>query len=231
MSDLEQDGLIRMSPVTLLKARLPDCERINPEILKLIRAYREAHPGTAVGSYVSPDNFSGDIENPALDALKTFIMDSVYDIARHLNHDSWRRFGIKDIRIDVTGLWFQICNDSAFHETHVHGNCSWSGVYYVQSGNASRHNGDRLPNGMLNGVTRFYGPDLEHSAGGHGDWGNVYLHDHHATSYPQDGTLVVFPAHLKHMAFPYRGEADRVIVSFHAQVNGTKSIEYNYGFD
>ena len=231
MANLQQDGFFRMAPVTLLKARLPKYREINRQLLEIFHQYRDQHPQKAKGSYVSPDNFSKDLDHPALHTLNEFIASHVFKISRHLNKDVWKRYGISDVRIDFTGLWFQICNDSAFHETHVHGNCSWSGVYYVQSGNASRNENDRLENGMLNGVTRFYGPDLEHSAGGHGDWGNVYLHDYQTTSYPRDGTLVVFPSHLKHMAFPYRGETDRVIVSFHAQVNGTKGIEYKYGFD
>ncbi len=231
MVDLKRDGLFQMAPVTLLKARMPEHKKINPQLLSLFHQYRDQNPQKTIGSYVSPDNFAKDLDHPALNALREFIARNVFKIARHLNQGVWKRFGVENVRIDLTGLWFQICNESVFHETHVHGNCSWSGVYYVQSGNASRDDKDRLENGMLNGVTRFYGPDLEHSAGGHGDWGNVYLHDYQATSYPNDGTLVVFPSHLKHMAFPYRGEIDRVIVSFHAQVNGTKDIEYNYGFD
>ena len=42
--------------------------------------------------------------------------------------------------------------------------------------------------------------------------------------------LVVFPSHVKHMAFPYSGERDRVIVSFHAQVHGETDLKYNYEF-
>ena len=83
---------------------------------------------------------------------------------------------------------------------------------------------------MLNGVTRFYGPNMEYGAAGHGDWGNYYLHDHALTRYPEDGALVIFPSHLKHMVFPYKGEQDRVIVSFHAQVNSKTQIEYKYSF-
>ena len=36
----------------------------------------------------------------------------------------------------------------------------------------------------------------------------------------EKGKLVIFPAHLKHMVFPYNGDDDRIIVSFHAQVLG-----------
>jgi hypothetical protein len=69
-------------------------------------------------------------------------------------------------------------------------------------------------------------------AGGFGDYGNLYLHDNTWDSYPEDGKLCIFPAHIKHMPFPYAGEEDRVIVSFHAQVfNSSGSMEYDYGFN
>ncbi len=41
----------------------------------------------------------------------------------------------------------------------------------------------------------------------------------------------MFPSYLKHMVFPYSGEQDRVIVSFHAQVDGEKELQYRYQFD
>ena len=130
----------------------------------------------------------------------------------------------------LTGLWFQITNQHAFHEMHVHGNCSWSGVYYVEAGNASRTANDRHANGMPNGITRFYGPHTEYMAAGHGDRGNLYLTDNTWDVYPENGKLVVFPSHLKHMVFPYQGEKDRVIVSFHAVVDTPQPQRYQYGF-
>ena len=163
--------------------------------------------------------------------LKQFIMDSVYKVSLKLNQAYWAQHKLQSLDVNITGMWFQISNNYAFHETHVHGNCSWSGVYYVQSGNASRSRDDILDNGMLNGVTRFYGPDMDYSAGGHGDWGNYYLHHSNHTSYPEDGRLLVFPSHIRHTAFPYSGEQDRIIVSFHAQVVSDTEVQYDYSYD
>ena len=167
-------------------------------------------------------------DDPAFSRLSRFITDSLFELASEVNKPYWRQG--QEIRIDVTGLWFQITNNFAFHETHVHGNCSWSGVYYVQAGESSDAADNPNQTGMPNGITRFYGPHMEHSAGGHGDLGNLY--QHHATfdSVPEDGRLVIFPAYLKHMVFPYNGSTDRVIVSFHAQVNGPEGFRTNYAF-
>ncbi len=231
LSDPDQNPLIELWPVTILRRRLRNCREVNDELIKLFREYRQEHSTAPHCGFISPDNFANNIDNRALDILKSFITDGVYQISKKLNEKYWKRFALKTLRVDVTGMWFQISNGFTFHETHVHGNCSWSGVYYVQAGSASRSDAERMPNGMLNGVTRFYGPHLEESAAGHGDWGNYYLQDNTWTSYPEDGCLIIFPSYLKHMAFPYNGEKDRIIVSFHAQVNSDSEIQYKYGFN
>ena len=74
---------------------------------------------------------------------------------------------------------------------------------------------------MPNGITRFYGPGIDYTGGGHGEFGNLYLQHYAFDSVPSDGNLVVFPPHVKHMAFPYHGEHDRIIISFHAQVHSS----------
>ncbi len=235
MSNPDQNPFIELWPCTILKKKLQNHLQINAELKELFQQYRqESSQGnldTSGPGFISPDNFANDLDNPALNTLKSFITDGIYHISRKLNEKYWTRFALKTLRVDVTGMWFQISNGFTFHETHVHGNCSWSGVYYVQAGESSRSNDDRMPNKMLNGVTRFYGPHLEESAAGHGDWGNYYLHDNNWTSYPEDGNLIIFPSYLKHTVFPYNGEQDRIIVSFHAQVNSSSEVQYKYGFD
>ena len=231
MSSKDQNPFIELWPVTILKSRLENYQTVNTELKRLFRQYQKDNSTGPDSGFISPDNFANDIDNRALNILKSFITDGVYKISRNLNEKHWKHFALKSLRVDVTGMWFQISNGFTFHETHVHGNCSWSGVYYVQAGSASKSNDDRMTNGMLNGVTRFYGPHLEESAAGHGDWGNHYLQDYNWTSYPKDGNLIIFPSYLKHMAFPYNGEKDRIIVSFHAQVNSDSEVKYNYGFN
>jgi hypothetical protein len=209
LTESKKGELIKLWPVTILTRKFDQSEQVNPELITLFTKHREQHQTRPGPAFVSADNFAVDLPSPALDSLKK----------------------LNSVDIDVTGMWYQISNDFSFHETHIHGNCSWSGVYYVQSGSASKSARDVLPNGMLNGVTRFYGPHTEYCAAGHGDWGNFYLQDDSYTSYPEDGQLVIFPSHIKHMAFPYQGEQDRIIVSFHAQVNSEQSMQYNYSFN
>ncbi len=213
-------------PVSILTRKFGKYQKINPELIRYFESYRTAHPGSGGPVYASPDNFSANTNNEALQSLQTFIMDSVFEIASAVNGPYWTQKQSLDVLI--TGLWFQISNHYGFHETHVHGNCSWSGVYYVQSGDSSKGPKDLGANGQPNGITRFYGPNMEYHAGGHGDLGNYYLQQYAWDSFPEDGKLVVFPSHIKHMVFPYQGTTDRIIVSFHAQINQEGGLRYGY---
>lgn len=215
-------------PVPVLSRKFGQYQKVNPELIELFYDYRQRHPSKAGSVYSSPDNFYEGIENSGLSRLTQFLTDSVFEVAADANRNYWGK--ATNIRVNLTGVWFQITNDYGFHETHIHGNCSWSGVYYVRAGDSSTGPDDLGSNGMPNGITRFYGPHMEYTAGGHGDLGNLYLQDHTVDSYPEDGRLVVFPSHLKHMVFPYKGAEDRVIVSFHAQVFGDTEMRYGYSF-
>lgn len=213
-------------PTPILTRRYEEHARLNPELLELFYRHREEHPRGRRGSYASDDDllklYS---DEQCVTELADFIARSVFEIAQEVNKKFWK--GIGKVRVDLTGIWFQITNDHAFHETHVHGNCSWSGVYYVRAGSAGLKD---KGSGQLNGITRFYGPNMDFMAGGHGDFGNLYLQASSWDSYPRDGGLVVFPSHARHMAFPYQGEQDRVIVSFHAQINSSEGRLYRYDF-
>lgn len=227
--DADRAQIRRLWPVTVLLRQLPEHKQVNAELQELFADYRRRHPtGNNPALYASPDNFAEGLEHPALTTLQRFIIDSVFTVARETNRAYWP----DKLKLDVhlTGLWFQITNQHAFHEMHVHGNCSWSGVYYVEAGDASRAPDDRHANGMPNGITRFYGPHTEYLAAGHGDRGNLYLNDNTWDVYPENGKLVVFPSHLKHMVFPYQGERDRTIVSFHAVVDTPTPERYSYKF-
>ena len=202
---------------------------IKQDLLDLFYTHRDENTTKSSPVYASRDNlYELYKDHPAFAALIQFILDSVFQLAAHANGKAWQNEQKFDVRL--TGVWFQISNAGGFHETHVHGNCSWSGVYYVQAGESSRSSSDSR-NGLLNGITRFYGPYMDFYAGGHSEFGNLYLQQDSWDSFAQDGKIAVFPSYLKHMVFPYSGEQDRVIVSFHAQVVGESDLQFRYQFD
>lgn len=217
-------------PVPILIKRHSRAHDMNQDLLSLFYGHKEKHQKKPVKSYASDDDLVKVYkDNQALMQLSRFIMDGIFEISAKVNGEYWKRMSLDDMKVNLTGLWFQITNDYVFHEVHVHGNCSWSGVYYVQSGDAADQQSSQ-DLGFKNGITRFYGPHMEHMAGCHLDLGNVYLNYDKFDSVPEDGKLVIFPSYLKHMPFPYVGEKDRVIVSFHAGISSSKKMKMNYSF-
>ena len=223
-------NIVKLWPTTMLAKRFAHYQKVNPALLELFYQHQNREQRGAQQSYASKDDLLSQYPlHKELNELAEYISQGIVEVAREANADLWR--GDEKVSVNITGLWFQISNDHAFHEMHVHGNCSWSGVYYVRSADCSTSLQSN-PGKQPNGVTRFYGPHVEHMAGGFGDYGNLYLHDNHWDSFPEDGKLCIFPSHIKHMPFPYSGEEDRVIVSFHAQVfNSSGTQSYNYGFN
>ncbi len=217
-------------PTPILIKKFGQHQKVNKELMTLFNEHRKKNEPKKGKMFASKDDiYALYKDNEPLNKLVKFIMDGVFEIASEVNAPYWQ--GAKDIHIEITGLWFQMSNQHAFHETHVHGNSSWSGVYYVQAGDSDKSAKDVKAGDIPNGITRFYGPNMEASAGGHGEFGNQYLQDLHFDSYPEEGKLVVFPPHIKHMPFPYNGKDDRVIVSFHAQIHNPSGFEYGYTFN
>jgi len=228
-SQKKNPNLHLLWPTPILIKKFGQYQKVNKELMEIFTAHRKKIETNKMPMFVSDDNiYALYKDEPSIQKLVKFIMDGVFEIASEVNDPYWKN--IKDLNIEITGLWFQMTNANKFQETHVHGNCAWSGVYYVDAADSDRSKDDIAKGDIPNGVTRFYGPNMEASAGGHGEFGNVYLQDTHFDSYPENGKLVVFPPHLKHMPFPYDGEKDRVIVSFHARIHNSGDFKYNYSF-
>ena len=214
----------------LLRKTFAQSERINTELVDLFYKHRDAEGGAEARVFSSPDDLLQRYQHPALNDLFGFVSESVFEAASAMNKHIWQRMSAGRLSMHVVGAWFQIQNDYGFHDIHSHGNCSWSGVYYLQIDDAeTRKNHPNL--GTQNGVTRFYSPRFDLLGGAHMDLGNAYLQESHIDIEPEAGTLIVFPSWLNHKAMPYDGEKDRVIVSFNAQVHGEqgdKAFEYSF---
>lgn len=217
-------------PTPFLRTRCPDYAQINPELVKLFTQHRNERDKLKAPVYSSGDDLLMRYNHPQLNQLFKFISDQLFNMSTEVNAKMWQFSRSSKMQMNVVGAWFQIQNGHGFHETHTHGNCAWSGVYYVQVDDRDT----RVANkelGEMNGITRFYGPHLDTIGGGYMDSGNLYLQDTSFDSEPEEGYLCLFPSHLKHMAMPYIGNKDRIIVSFNIQVHGDKGDDlFDYRF-
>ena len=214
--------------VPLGEHHLADAEEVNAVLSRVFQAMRmtslvsENAPEDVADSsfYVSDDQLLARVELPEFQTLIRFFVESIQKTVSKVNRGVWP-VGKMSLQLQLNGCWFQIQNGMASHDVHTHGNCSWSGVYYVQVD--ERHHRIRHPKlKHTNGVTRFYGPYSQWQAGAYMDIGNAYLQKNHIDIEPHAGKLVVFPSYLPHQAMPYEGDLDRIIVSFNVQIHSAQ---------
>lgn len=214
------DGVTWMWPVPLLTRRVPGARRINPPLVDLATRLRGQDGADDVPAWASEDDLHLRLrDEPALGELVRAIHAAVGEIAGQVNRSTWAELGVPGGHVDLVGLWMQASNRYARHDVHTHGNCSFSGVYYVQVDDEDTRVAE--PDlGEANGLTRLHSPHLERLGGAHMDLGAAWLQDSHVDLAPEPGLLVVWPSFLAHQVLPYRGNLDRVVVSFNAVVIG-----------
>jgi len=203
-------------PVPLARQRWNRADAANPVLARVFQAMRATAPHAGAGFYASEDDLLDRVDLPEFTALVQFIASALQSAAQQANAGIWPP-GRQALQLQLMGVWFQVQNGTAFHDIHTHGNCSWSGVYYVQIDPLAQRSAH--PDlGALNGATRFYSPMFPLLGGAHMDMGNAFLQNATLDVTPQAGDLVLFPAFLPHKAMPYQGAQDRIIVSFNAQI-------------
>jgi uncharacterized protein (TIGR02466 family) len=220
--------------IPLASVLLPDAAPLNAELLRAFAMMRRLDPRPAAATsahfYASADDLLSRCAIAEMETLFAFIGTQLGALVSALNRQAWQDHGINGARIEIVGSWFQVQNGGAFHDVHTHGNCSWSGVYYVDIDPAVQRQAHPV-HGTRNGILRFYGPWWDQLAGAHVDAGNTYLMDAHRDIAPEPGLLVLFPSSLKHQAFPYAGARDRVAISFNATVEaGADAAFKSYDF-
>ena len=94
--------------------------------------------------------------------------------------------------------WFHIGKKYSSHDVHNHGNCSWCGIFYVDSGEVDK-----------GGETIFRNPVTSNFI----DCGNNYVFTS-IRVIPENGKLVLFPSYLDHYQSLYTGDKERIVIGF-----------------
>jgi uncharacterized protein (TIGR02466 family) len=124
-------------------------------------------------------------------------------LKKTLNSLQQENYGYK---ISFNESWYHIGEKNSAHESHSHPNCSWCGVFCVQSGD---------PNS--GGETVFQSP-IRSNFSDHGTkyWDKVKTLRVKA----KDGRLILFPSHLTHSQSLYTGDKPRIVVAFNSTIFG-----------
>ena len=211
---MTDDKLFQLWPTTILRKRFPDHARIKPELLRFIKAYMEGDPeGRKANENRNLYESRYDIlkryaeESPALKALGGFLGRSFAEVGTAANMAFWKREGVRpeELSVEITASWFINYLSHGNVNPHLHGNCSWSCVYYLQMGEALDE---------MDGATYFISPANKSDGS---DLGAAYAGEASRYFLAKEGYALFFPAHLVHGSFPYRGEAPRIIFSANAR--------------
>jgi hypothetical protein len=218
----QNGGLRLLWPTPIGVHRYADASRLNPQLVEAfgqIRAVQQRKRGQQPGAFfASDDDLLQVVKLSGWRHWVDFLVSSVNETVTAANEEAWAG-QITKIGVGIEGMWFQTSSSGTFHDVHTHGNCSWSGVYIVQIDESAK----RIQHpvyGAANGVTRLYGQNFVHLGGAFVDAGNAYLMPPSQDIEPIAGQLLLFPSWLAHMALPYQGDLERVIISFNFSVHG-----------
>ncbi len=159
------------------------------------------------------------IESNIAPTIKNNLVESKFDFFQNNNDviDEAKRFFAACIKVVLNDLdnnddnykirfnesWYHIGKENSSHDVHTHTNCSWCGIFYLQSGDLDGH-----------GETKFTSPIIFNYT----DFGTTHLSEEIASVVPEDGKLVIFPSYLKHFQSLYSGSEDRIVVAFNSSI-------------
>ena len=136
---MNSEGIQQLWATPLLRRSFSGHKEANAELVKLFYAHREAS-GNTENMFSSEDDILQRFDSKALQDVFAFISNGVFEIAQTMNAPIWKASGASKLQMQIVGAWFQIQNQYGFHDIHNHGNCSWSGVYYVQIDKLEKRN-------------------------------------------------------------------------------------------
>lgn len=199
----------------IIEAKNPEHEKIKAAVAEYARDI-ERRAAQPIESGVTPLKKAGLYESkfdffkagvPEIQSLRQFCGETLTRaVAQLFQRANPGQKMPERIAVDMHESWVHVTRDGGYHESHNHPNCSWCGIYYLDIGDCTFD--------PPNGVNRFFAPvDI-----GYEDFGTMAYPQKPITITPEDGKLVLFPHYVQHWAVPYRGQRERIIVSFNARV-------------
>lgn len=201
---LAQKRLAQLFATPVLEYEWPESAALNERLRTVILA-QEQKDGGEVRSNAGGWHSKGDLDRWAGPAGQELIG----RVGAQINQATglyYKQTNGKDaIRWRLT-LWANVNRNGQFNRVHIHPGCTWSGVYYVDPGDApadgmADSGAFVLQHPNLGAVMSFF-PDLTPQS---------------FAVQPRPGLCLVFPSYLPHEVYPYRGQRPRISVAFNAR--------------
>ena len=183
----------------------PEHDKIKKKLLTFFEDYKKKYPSSRKGGenfnlYESQYNLHQE-SNPDLQKVLQFMSKCVFHVYKEASHHYISERGSdKQYRVEIGAAWFIAYESGGFVAPHTHDNCSWSTVYYVQTGEDSN---------KKNGATFLEAPNSRLSS----DIGSESFQHSLAEFIPMEGKLIVWPSYIVHGSYPAIGKVKKTIIS------------------
>jgi uncharacterized protein (TIGR02466 family) len=197
-------------PTPVAVARLPNAERLNAELKRVILEREQSDPGTKhsnLGGWQSTwdlAEWGGPAARQVLAAARV--------LATRLTANRQGGPAAIDWKINC---WANVNRRGHGNEFHTHPGAFWSGTYYVEDGGAAKDpsaGGEfeiQDPRGV---APAMYAPMLTFAGPGGPSLGAS------ETIRPASGMMILFPSWLQHAVRPYQGAAERISIAFNLSI-------------
>jgi uncharacterized protein (TIGR02466 family) len=199
-------------PTPVIMAMLPDHEKLNTRLKKMIYAREKKEPASdAYDSNMGGWHSTRDLQKWGGKAGEQ-IIDSAKSIADRMT--ATRDGRPADVEWEVNA-WANINRKGHSNEFHVHPGAYWSGTYYVDDGGCGTDpslGGQFVIMDPRGPGPSMYAPNLCFQGPGGQAVGATELVP------PRPGIMIMFPAWLSHGVRPYLGDQDRISIAFNLAV-------------
>jgi uncharacterized protein (TIGR02466 family) len=180
-----------------------DAGQLNPPLRAAILDHAARYPGdsrTNIGGWhstVGALEFCG--------AAGERLVRHMHEMVEAATARLYAEFGRAEPSLSWTlNAWANVNRAGDFNQTHTHPGATWSGVYYVDDGEADPN----APGAAL----QLFDPDPARA--------NLFFPELSTANVlfrPQPGLMVLFPSYVPHAVPPHRGPRERISIAFNVR--------------
>lgn len=213
--------LLKIWPTVILKKKFPDHDSVKPNLLKFVYEYMGKYPEGRKGIenrdlYESRDDIfkAYFFKDSSIKSLANFLAQSIAKVSAAANIKLWKREGIdlEKLSVNFTASWFINYLTGGNVDPHLHANCSWSCVYYLQMGPVKD---------PKDGATYLICPNNKSDSN---DLGASYTREACRFFQAVEGHALFFPSNLVHGSFPYSGDEQRIVFSANGRLESGNPV-------
>jgi uncharacterized protein (TIGR02466 family) len=203
VSELRQARFGKLFGSPLLEHFWADGAELNAQLRQGILEHSLRHPGderTNLGGWHSE---VGGLE--FCGSAGKQLIHYMHLMTEEATHRLYKEFGRPPERNEwVLSAWANVNRKNDSNTTHTHPGATWSGIYYVDSGNSAQGQNDTS--------IQLFDPNPART--------NIFFPELHSTSMqfaPVPGLMIIFPSYVPHAVPPHQGNGTRISIAFNVR--------------